>query len=171
MCIRDRLGVFGYVVIENGRAIRFASKFVEHEVHVVGDAGWGYTEMLGPLGSALNADVTTLAQTADEPGAGAVLRIDDELLLVTAAANDNWTISRGVGGTTRVEHDAGTMVWRVRPPELLEAAARGIAASFKVREKEPGRGVSRAVPVQDGFRLVRTDPLAAFRRDLDEYRR
>lgn len=162
-----------YEIVADGKVMSFAAKHEGRQIHVDGDAGWGRSGSLGMIEALLAQGERVLpASGLSVPGAGAVLRIGVELMLVTAErADGNFDVTRGIAGTSAAEHASGETVARVRAPDLLEAAARGIASALKVRNKEPGRGAARPVQVQSGFRLVRTDPLAVFRRDLDEYRR
>ena len=140
-------------------------------------SGWGYEAGLihvvspkvpSPTLFDLPFDILK-AQTPEIDGLGFVVRVDDEMMLVVDEDTDNWKLARGIGGTTAVEHSRYSVFYQLQAPPLLEDAAIGIARSLAVRKKEPARGVARHVTVPDGERLVRTDPLAAFRADLQTY--
>ena len=187
-----------YQIGSDGSVLRFDAKHIGREIHVRGDAGFGRRETLGFLHAAessTGADVRIYGSAdrtdADDPAApaslipndarGMVIQIGSELMLITSERQERqnedseteyyWKADRGIGGTIAASHALNDVAYRVRVPYLLEAAARGIARALRVRDSEPGRGVARPVQVQQGYRLVRTDPLAAFRRDLQRFRR
>lgn len=47
------------------------------------------------------------------------IRVEDELILVTAVSGSTWTVQRGVEGTTAANHNAGTPVYGVLSVESL----------------------------------------------------
>jgi len=55
----------------------------------------------------------TVASNAGAPAASFRVRIDDELLLVTANPSTSWTVERGVEGTTATTHSNGATVTHV----------------------------------------------------------
>lgn len=141
-------------------------------LNVEGESGWGYTEEAEAFTSALAADQDEITVASASPiKTGWVLRLGDEMMVVVDRADTTITLLRGAGGTAAAAHeaDASGVLSRVRPPALLEQAALGIARFISVRAHEPSRGVARPIQVQDGHRLVRSDPLATFRPDLQLY--
>jgi len=158
------------------RLLLVPEKNSQRYLTIEADAGWGKQEELGHFGGEVpwsfehDRDILSATNAGDHVSVGYVLRIQDELMIVDEIEGEDVHVLRGVAGTTPVDHQgAGVFVHRVRAPALLEDAADGIAKSLAVRRGEPGRGVARSVQVQSGFRLVRTDPLAAYRPDLLEY--
>jgi hypothetical protein len=87
----------------------------------VGGTGWGAGQFSGTTSSALSTTLNealdnseTAIDVIDETGmntAGDVILVDQELMLITATADDNtMTVTRGHSGTTAVAHDNGTLV-------------------------------------------------------------
>jgi hypothetical protein len=87
----------------------------------VGGTGWGAGQFSGTTSSALSTTLNealdnseTAIDVIDETGMntdGDVILVDQELMLITATADDNtMTVTRGHSGTTAVAHDNGTLV-------------------------------------------------------------
>ena len=87
----------------------------------VGGTGWGAGQFSGTTSSALSTTLNealdnseTAIDVIDETGmntAGDVILVNQELMLITATADDNtMTVTRGHSGTTAVAHDNGTLV-------------------------------------------------------------
>lgn len=81
--------------------------------------------------TALASAITTAGQTtfdvASSTGAPAPsfrVRIDDELMLVTAVAHPTWTVTRGIEGTTATTHSNGAAVYHVVTKGGLDTYAR-----------------------------------------------
>jgi hypothetical protein len=79
----------------------------------------------------LAAAITTVGQTSITvasnsgfPAANFRVRIDDELLLVTANPSTSWTVERGVEGTTAATHSNGATVTHVLTKAGLETWSR-----------------------------------------------
>ena len=87
----------------------------------VGGTGWGAGQWSGTTSSALSTTLNealdaseTGVDVVDETGMtteGDVILIDNELMLITASADDNtMTVTRGHSGTTAATHDNGSLV-------------------------------------------------------------
>jgi len=87
----------------------------------VGGTGWGAGQWSGTTSSALSTTLNealdaseTGVDVVDETGMtteGDVVLIDNELMLITASADDNtMTVTRGHSGTTAATHDNGSLV-------------------------------------------------------------
>jgi len=87
----------------------------------VGGTGWGAGQWSGTTSGALATilnetltDSDTSVDVIDETGMtteGDVVLIDNELMLITASADDNtMTVTRGHSGTTAATHDNGSLV-------------------------------------------------------------
>ena len=186
-------------VRDHGRLIEWPEKLIGEYIHYVADAGFGNNDFLGVLHASEDADdnlvriygspqlTTSTDPNAPTPGdllpedpRGMVLQVGNELMLVTSkmqVRSDQglvnahyWDVLRGVARTRSTTHDVDTYVHRVRPPAMLEAAARAITSALKARQRQPSRGVSRAQMVPAGQVVVQTDPLATWRPILNEYR-
>jgi hypothetical protein len=96
-------------------------------VHINGEAA---------LAGAINAATTTItiASASGFPSSPPFkIRIDDEVMNVTAIAATTWTVTRGVDGTTAVSHALGASV---------------IAESFVLIEKDrPSAGASKLIRI------------------------
>jgi hypothetical protein len=66
------------------------------------------TKLSGPINNSQTS--ITVASATGAPAAGFRVRIDKELLLVTAVAGTTWTVARGVDGTTATAHPGGAEV-------------------------------------------------------------
>ncbi len=81
------------------------------------------------LGSGIDNAVTslTVASSASFPSAGDFrVRIDSEILIVTAVSGTTWTVTRGAEGTTAASHSSGAAVTHV----LTKGGLEGIVGNM-----------------------------------------
>ena len=186
-------------VRDHGRLIKWPEKYIGQYINYVADAGFGSRETFGYLhryedaneplvriygSSHMTTSTDPARPTPDdllpEDPRGMVLQLGSELMLITSkmqvrsdqGVSDGhyWDALRGIAGTTTAAHPVDTIVYRVRPPELLETAARAITSAMKARLRQPSTGVARPQTLQSGQVLVQTDPLATWRPILNEYK-
>lgn len=88
------------------------------------------------LSAGIDASVTSLdvASATGAPSANFRIRIDDELMLVTAVSTNTFTVTRGVEGSTAASHSGGVAVAHVvTRAGLANYAAQRAAARAMVR--------------------------------------
>lgn len=80
-------------------------------------------------GSIISSDTTLVVASATGfPGAGNFrIRIDDEIILVTACSGTSWTVTRGAEGTTAAGHANGVDVNHVLTAGALDAIRTNIS--------------------------------------------
>jgi hypothetical protein len=61
------------------------------------------------------------------------IRIESELMLVTAVAGSSWTVTRGIEGTSAVSHDAGASIYGVLTVQSLLIATARISYALPIR--------------------------------------
>ena len=97
---------------------------------------WGYPTTLatvGALASELSAAATSLTMAGCQ--AGWMLRVDDELMHVSAVSGSTVTVERAQNGTTAVLHSAAATVRRYEVnPMAADAVAQVATAMFAARE-------------------------------------
>lgn len=71
-------------------------------------------------GVSAGTTVLTVASAANLPAVDTAIAIDDEVLLVTAKAGNDLTVTRGYGGTVAAAHEAGADVRQVLIKEDIE---------------------------------------------------
>ena len=111
----------------------------------VGGTGWGAGQWSGTTNGALSTTLNealdaseTGVDVIDETGMtteGDVILIDNELMLITASADDNtMTVTRGHSGTTAATHDNGSLVRLAKGNTLAtdDFVGWGSAASITV---------------------------------------
>lgn len=101
----------------------------------------------------------TVASATGSPDVQFRIRIDDELMLVTSKGGGlNWTVQRGIEGTTPASHSNGVPVTHILSAAALDRiiAERGMSQI----EPEVPTGITRTV--LSGTKLVAVDSL-----DLD----
>lgn len=118
---------------------------------------------VGTLTSALTASATTLPLTG--LAVGQLLRINDELLLVSATTASNATVARGQRGTVAAAHAAGDAVrwWQVDPAVSWQVARQ--AAYLYSRRGAYETASSDGI----GSQQLPPDLLAGLRGALDGY--
>lgn len=83
------------------------------------------------LNGAITNTATSLvvASATGAPAPNFRIRIDNEIMLVTAVAGTTWTVSRGQEGTTAAAHSSGATVAHVLTKGGLDAyLAQGVLA-------------------------------------------
>lgn len=100
---------------------------------------WGYPaslEAVGTLALALAAGATSLTLAGCQ--VGWTLRIDDELLFVSAVSGSTVTVKRGQEGTTDAAHLLGASIQRVVVDAAAADAAAMAATAFFGARADPG---------------------------------
>ena len=122
--------------------------------------------------TALSAAATTISDADGFAGVepGDVLKIDDELMIVSAkGTSPAFTVVRGIAGTTAVAHAAGSEVRRLRPPFMLSDGAAKVGEGILARKRVPTSGAGRP-QFRDGKKqTVQIDIYAGANDDLRQF--
>jgi len=103
---------------------------IRKAVRIVGNWGYGDGESATPYSDSgdgqsifpWSATNTVLIVTAGSNfGEGQTLLIEDEQLYINSISSNNVTVTRGVNGTTAVEHNTGTLYIYIYPSPIEEA--------------------------------------------------
>lgn len=94
-----------------------------------------------------------VTSSAGFPAVNFRVRIDSELILVTAVAGTTWTITRGIEGTTAANHIDGSVVAHVISKGGLDQYTKDYGGIFK---SSVSAGVTRVVDA--GYNQVVAGP-------------
>lgn len=112
------------------------------------------------LNGSINNSVTSLVVTSATPFPGVPnfrLKIESELMLVTAVSGTTFTVTRGIEGTAAASHADLTPTYHVMTEQsLLNLLAEGIANGAFSGRPSPGRPGRIYVP-DDGLTIARDD--------------
>ena len=89
-----------------------------------------------------------------------ILRVDDELMLVTARNTSTkvLTVIRGINGTTAAAHAEDATIYRFKPDETVRRMARRVAAWHYRRRGDAKGDLERPVVTPGGVMLPATFP-------------
>ena len=156
-----------YTVIEAaGERMRFPAG--RGTVRVSGKWGWWrHVRSAGSVESTVAAGGETAVDLAEGSGgrAGQTILVGSEQMYVEARQSNTLNVRRGVNGTARVSHDAGTEVFRFEYPAPVGEAALILAVTLWRR----GAGAYNSLDTVGNSNSSGVDPLMALM--LAPYRR
>lgn len=138
---------YQWIELKKGGAYLFAwTETPQESISITGVWGWhdNYADAYEASGQTvanttqISATGTTLAVAVATPfSVGQTLKIEDELVMVTALSGTNLTITRAVNGTTGATHANGKAISIYRPPLDIEHACIRLSAWYYRQREAP----------------------------------